>query len=147
MIDTATKQIIAKPAVTAVGALAASPSGKFLYMSTGSAIAVLDTTQNAFSGWLPITGVTAIAFSPDGSKAYAASNTTLEVVDTSTGQVTGSFSLGASKASAVSVTPDGSQIWVALADSTSVAVIATQTGTLQTVDFGATVSGVAFGVH
>ena len=68
-------------------------------------------------------------------------------MDTSTGQVSGSFSLGTNKASAVSVTLDGGQVWVALADSTSVTVINTQSGTAQTRDFGGTVSGVAFGVR
>lgn len=68
-------------------------------------------------------------------------------MDTATGQVTGSFSLGTNKATAVSVTPDGEQVWVALASSTSVTVINTQSGTVQTLDFGVTVSGVAFGVR
>ena len=88
-MDTATLRIVARSPVTAIGALAASRSGKFLYMSTGSAITVFDTTQNAFTGSLPIGGVTAIAFSPDGSTPYAAAKTALDVVDTSTGQVTG----------------------------------------------------------
>jgi ABC-type lipoprotein release transport system permease subunit len=38
------------------------------------------------------------------------------------------------------VTPDGSQVWVALSKSTSVVVVNTQNGTVQTVDFGLTLS-------
>jgi DNA-binding beta-propeller fold protein YncE len=67
------------------------------------------------------------------------------VIDTASGQVTGTFNLGTGAASTVSVTPDGSQVWVALSKSTSVVVVNTQNGTVQTVDFGLTVSGVAFG--
>jgi len=147
VVDTATLKIIAAPKITSFGPMAASPTGKFLYISTGSAIAIFDTTQNAITGSLPVGGFNAIAFSPDGSKAYAANGAVLNVIDTASGQVTATFSLGTGTASAVSVTPDGSQVWVALAKSTSVVVVNTQSATVQTVDFGLTVSGVAFGVQ
>lgn len=147
VVDTATLQIVASPKMTTVGAMAASPTGQFLYISAGSSISIFDTATNTVTGSLPIGGFTAIAFSPDGSAAYAASGSTLSVIDTATGKVTGTFSLGTGSASTVSVTPDGSQVWVALAKSTSVVVVNTLTSTSQTVDLGLTVSGVAFGVQ
>ena len=145
VVDTATLKVIAAPKIKPFGAMAASPTGKFLYIATGSTLSIFDTTQNAITGSLPIKGVAAIAFSPDGSTAYAATGSTLNAIDTASGQVTGTFSLGTGAASTVSVTPDGSQVWVALSKSTSVVVVNTQNGTVQTVDFGLTVSGVAFG--
>jgi len=147
VVDTATLQVIAAPKMTSIGAMAASPTGKFLYISAGSAISIFDTTQNLVTGSLPIGGFAAMAFSPDGSIAYAAKGSTLTVIDTASGQVTGAFSLGTGTAIAVSVSPDGSQVWVALAKSTSVVVFNTGTGTTQTLDLGLTVSGVAFGVQ
>jgi DNA-binding beta-propeller fold protein YncE len=146
-VDTATLQIVASVKMTTVGPMAASPTGKFLYISTGSAISIFDTTQNAVTGSLPIGGVAALAFSPDGSVAYAASGSTLDAIDTASGEVTASFNLGTGSATGVAVTPDGSQVWVTLAKSSSVVVLNTEAGTAQTVDFGLTVSGVAFGVH
>jgi len=147
VVDTATLKVIAAPKMKSVGAMAASPTGKFLYIATGSTLSIFDTTQNAITGSLPVSGVNAIAFSPDGSIAYAATGSTLDAIDTSSGQVTGTFSLGTAAASAVSVTPDGSQVWVALAKSTSVVVVNTQNSTMQTVDFGLAAGGVAFGVQ
>ena len=145
VVDTATLKVIAAAKIKSFGAMAASPTGKFLYIATGSTLSIFDTTQNAITGSLPIKGVAAIAFSPDGSTAYATTGSALNVIDTASGQVTGTFSLGTGAASTVSVTPDGSQVWVALSKSTSVVVVNTQNGTVQTVDFGLTVSGVAFG--
>ncbi|MGC9944899.1 MAG: hypothetical protein ABSF64_00760 [Bryobacteraceae bacterium] len=145
VVDTATLQVVASVKMGNAGAMAASPTGKFLYIATGSTLSIFDTTQNVVTGSLPIGGVAAIAFSPDGSTAYAATGSTLDAIDTASGQVTGTFSLGTATATAVSVTPDGSQVWVTLAKSTSVVVVTTQSGTTQTVDFGLTVSGVTFG--
>ena len=145
VVDTATLKVIAAPKIKSFGAMAASPTGKFLYIATGSTLSIFDTTQNAITGSLPIKGVAAIAFSPDGSTAYATTGSALNVIDTASGQVTGTFSLGTGAASTVSVTPDGSQVWVALSKSTSGVVVNTQNGTVQTVDFGLTLSGVAFG--
>ena len=147
VVDTATLQIVASVKMTTVGPMAASPTGKFLYISTGSAISIFDTTQNGVTGSLPISGVAALAFSPDGSVAYAATRSTLDAIDTASGDVTASFSLGAGSATGVAVTPDGSQVWVTLAKSSSVVVVNTKAGTAQTVDFGLTVSGVTFGVQ
>lgn len=147
VVDTATRKVIATPKITSFGAMAAAPSGAYLYIAAGSAISIFDTVQNMVTGSLPVAGVTALAFSPDGSTAYAASGSTLEVIATASGQVTGSFSLGAGTASAVAVTPDGGQVWVTLAKSTSVVVVNTGNSTMQTVDFGLPVSGVAFGVQ
>jgi DNA-binding beta-propeller fold protein YncE len=79
--------------------------------------------------------------------AYAATRSTLDAIDTASGDVTASFSLGAGSATGVAVTPDGSQVWVTLAKSSSVVVVNTKAGTAQTVDFGLTVSGVTFGVQ
>jgi DNA-binding beta-propeller fold protein YncE len=147
VVDTATKAVIAAPTVNAIGQMAASPSGKSVYMSTGSAIAILDTSSNAFTSSLPVSGVGALAFSPDGSTLYAAVGSTLDVIATSTGTITGGFSLGSGTAGAVSVSPDGSQVWVSIAKSSSVLVIETATAVVTTLTLPGTVSGVAFGAQ
>ena len=146
VVDTATLQIVTAIKMTTVGPMAASPTGQFLYISTGSALSIFDTTQNTVTGSVPVSGVSALAFSPDGSLAYAATGSALDVIDTATGQVTGTFSLGGT-ASGVSVTPDGSQVWVTLAKSSQVVVVNTGSASQQTVDFGLPVSGVAFGAQ
>ena len=127
--------------------MAASPTGKFLYVSAGSKVLILNTANNAITGSLPIGGFAALGFSPDGSTAYGVSGSTLTMIDTASGQVTGTVSLGTGTASTLGVTPDGSQVWVTFVNSTSVAVVNTQNSTVQTADLGLTVSGVAFGVQ
>jgi DNA-binding beta-propeller fold protein YncE len=147
VVDTATLTVIASPKMTTVGAMAASPTGKFLYVSAGSKVLILNTANNAITGSLPIGGFAALGFSPDGSAAYGVSGSTLTMIDTASGQVTGTVSLGTGTASTLGVTPDGSQVWVTFVNSTSVAVVNTQNSTVQTADLGLTVSGVAFGVQ
>lgn len=147
VVDTATLTVIASPKMKTVGAMAASPTGKFLYISTGSAVAILNTSTNAIVGSLPIGGFTVLGFSPDGSSAYGVNGATLTLIDTATGTVTGTVSLGTGTAGTLAVTPDGSQVWVTFVNSKSVAVVNPQNSTVQTVDFGLTASGVAFGVQ
>jgi DNA-binding beta-propeller fold protein YncE len=147
VLDTATLTVIASPKMTTVGAMAASPTGKFLYITTGATVSILDTATNAITGSLPFGGFAALGFSPDGSTAYGASGSTLTVIDTANGKVTGTVNLGGGTASTLAVNPDGSQVWVTFVNSTSVAVVNTQNSTMQTVDLGLTVSGVAFGAQ
>jgi DNA-binding beta-propeller fold protein YncE len=145
VVDTSTLTVIASPPMTSVGAMAVSPTGKFVYISTGSIISILDTATNAITGTLPIGGFAAMGFSPDGSTAYAVNGGTLTLIDTASGLVTGTVGLGTGTAIGVSVTPDGSQVWVTFYNSTSVAVVTTRNNVVQMVDLGLTVSGVAFG--
>jgi len=145
VMDTATRRILSWEKKEG-GPMAMSPSGTFLYVASRSALQIFNTAQNAFTGSLAIGGVSAIAFSPDGSTAYAAVGSTLDVIDTASGQITSNFPLGG-PSNSVSVSPDGSQVWAALLGSSSVVVIATATGTSQTVSFSGQVAGVAFGVN
>ena len=69
VLDTATLTVIASPKMTTVGAMAASPTGKFLYITTGATVSILDTATNAITGSLPFGGFAALGFSPDGSTA------------------------------------------------------------------------------
>ncbi|HTQ53714.1 MAG TPA: hypothetical protein VMI94_04590 [Bryobacteraceae bacterium] len=147
VVDTATKKIVAAPKIKVVDSMAASPSGAFLYIVTPTAIEIFDTAQNAVTSTLPIGGVYFAAFSPDGATAYAVTNSALELIDTGTGAVTGSISLGSIAPAALSLTPDGSQAWIPLAKSTSLLVVDLQANSVRTVDLGATVAGVAFGVN
>jgi DNA-binding beta-propeller fold protein YncE len=133
VIDTATRAVIARSTTAKIGPMAASPSGSFLYIATSSGIQIFDTATNAVTGTLPITGIYGIAFSPNG--------------DTATGLVTGSISLGSSITPlGITVSPDGTQVWVTPASSNSVIVVNPVSATAQSVNLGATVYGVAFGV-
>jgi YVTN family beta-propeller protein len=146
VIDIPTKKVIAYSKTAKTGPMAASPSGAFLYIVSSSEVQVFDTVQNAVTGTLPLGGIYAIAFSPDGSLAYAATASSLELIDTSSGLVTGSISFPSSiSPTGIAVSPDGSQVWVTPANSSSVIVVTLASGVAQTVDLGATVSGVAFG--
>jgi DNA-binding beta-propeller fold protein YncE len=147
VIDTATRAVIARSTTAKIGPMAASPSGSFLYIATSSGIQIFDTATNAVTGTLPITGIYGIAFSPNGATAYAVSATAVELIDTATGLVTGSISLGSSITPlGITVSPDGTQVWVTPASSNSVIVVNPVSATAQSVNLGATVYGVAFGV-
>jgi len=147
VINTATEKVIAHSAAASIGPMAASPSGGFLYIATSSGIQIFDTANNTVTETLPISGIDAIAFSPNGATAYAVSATAVELINTSTGLVTGSISLGSGITPiGVAVSPDGTQIWVTPANSSSVIVVSPASGTVQPVDLGATAYGVAFGI-
>jgi DNA-binding beta-propeller fold protein YncE len=147
VINTATEKVIAHSAAASIGPMAAFPSGGFLYIATSSGIQIFDTASNTVTGTLPISGIDAIAFSPDGTTAYTVSATAVELIDTSTGLITGSISLGSSITPiGAAVSPDGTQIWVTPANSSSVVVVSPASGTVQPVDLGATAFGVAFGI-
>ena len=147
VINTATKEVIANSTTAKIGPMAASPSGGFLYIATSSGIQIFSTASNTVTATLPISGIYAIAFSPDGATAYAVSATAVELINTSTGLVTGSISFGSSiTPTGVAVSPDGTQVWVTPASSSSVIVVSIAGATAQSVDLGATVYGVAFGV-
>ena len=147
VINTATEKAIAHSAAASIGPMAASPSGGFLYIATSSGIQIFDTANNTVTETLPISGIDAIAFSPNGATAYAVSATAVELINTSTGLVTGSISLGSGITPiGVAVSPDGTQIWVTPANSSSVIVVSPASGTVQPVDLGATAFGVAFGI-
>jgi DNA-binding beta-propeller fold protein YncE len=146
VIDASSLKVIANSKTAKIGPMAASPSGTFLYIVASSGVQVFDTTQNAVTSTLPLSGVRAIAFSPDGATAYAATASSVELIDTSNGLVTGSIAFpGSIVPSAVTVSPDGSQVWVTPANSSSLIVVTPASGTAQSVNLGATVSGVAFG--
>jgi YVTN family beta-propeller protein len=146
VVNTATKEIVAALKIGSVGAMAASPTGTFLYVVTSTGIGVLDTTQNVITSTLPINGVLALGFSPNGSTAYALTSSALESINTSNGQVTSSLSLGTINPTGLTISPDGSEAWITLAKSTSLIVVDLAKGTLRTPDFGVNINGgVAFG--
>ncbi len=147
VINTQSKRVVKAKRLAAVGAMAVAPSGSYLYLAAGSTVRVYDTATDMFTGSIAASGVASIAFTPDGTKAYCSAGSAVLVIDTASNMVTASIELSPAKAGAISASPDGSQVWVALASSTSVAVIETSSNTFQTVDVGGTVNGVAFGVQ
>jgi YVTN family beta-propeller protein len=147
VVSTATKTVTVAKRLKAIGAMAMAPSGATLYMSVGTSIAIYNTATNAFTGSIAVSGALSLACSPDGLTLYAGAGSSVFVISTATNTVTSTISLGSFSGGAISVSPDGSQVWVAEQKGTSVAVIETANGTFQTVNFGQTVSGVGFGVN
>ncbi len=60
-VDTATLTVVARVSLAMVSAIAASPSGSFLYVGTASGIDVLNTSQNTVTGVVPVNGAAGIA--------------------------------------------------------------------------------------
>jgi hypothetical protein len=145
-VDAATLTIIKSQVVRAIGPLAAEPNGAFVFMSNFSEIEVYNTSKNQFIGSIAAGGVGAMGFSPAGATLYAAAGSSIYVIDTLTQTITNTISLGTSAAKTLSVSPDGSQLWIAIQGAASVDVISTSTFAIQTLNIGAQVSGVAFGV-
>ncbi len=147
VIDTATKQVLSKTPVSArLDQLAISPSGETLYATTtfrSNAVQVFSTTTGVpiLTGTIRVTegNIGGLALSPDGTKLYVSSNRgiagseggLLDVIDTATGTITATVTgVGgdANPAYRVSVSPDGSRVYVAI--STGISVVDAATNTL-----------------
>ena len=132
MIDAATNTVIATIPVGG-GALAVTPDGSKVYLTSSGGVSVIATASNTVIATIPVDGG-GLAVTPDGSKVYiitghiASGAGTVSVIDTATNTVTATIPVGP-EPTAVAVTPDSSKVYVA-DFSDSVWVIDTTTNTV-----------------
>ena len=97
------------------GGLVCSPDSNFVYVSIAGGIAVIDTTTNQLSTNFSVPGSQSfLAIAPDGKTLYASAivNTSggVQVISTADGSVTTTIPIFLP--SELTLTPDGSQLWV-----------------------------------
>jgi YVTN family beta-propeller protein len=136
VIDIETNAVIATislPAGTQPGQLAVSPDGTRVYVSTGNALAVIDTATNSVVvPSIPVgLGTRSVAISPDGRFAYVAVQFEgrVTIVDTTTNAVVATVNTGG-QPTGLKMTPDGSRVYVANSLSGTVSVIDAITETI-----------------
>ena len=136
VIDTATNTVTETlSGVPNPGGLAIAPDGKRLYVAAALLVAVLDTATNSVIGTVPLPDdVFGIAINPTGTRVYATVQTgptSVAVIDTSSNTLTATVSLPNSEnTSGLSVTPDGTHVYVANTYTNVVSVIDTSSNTL-----------------
>ena len=122
--------------------IAVSPDGSRVYVSNSGShtISVINTTTNAVIATIPIGGSSGSAngliVSPDGSRLYADFDNgglggSLSVINTTTNTIVTTLTLGYDP-SGVSVSPDGSLVYVTVRGSNFVSVINTATNAVIT---------------
>lgn len=98
------------------GGLVCSPDSNFVYVSIAGGIAVIDTSTNQLSTNFSLPGSQDIflAIAPDGKTLYASGFVNLiggvQVISTANGSVTTTIPFASP--SELTLTPDGSQLWV-----------------------------------
>jgi DNA-binding beta-propeller fold protein YncE len=101
------------------------------YLGMGSAVSVLDTASNTFSGDIPVVGVGRMAVTADGSTIYVAGGSTgiVSAISTATNIATDIRIGDDISVAGVAVTPDGQYLYVSCsaAGGSAVVVVDTQT--------------------
>jgi RHS repeat-associated protein len=120
--NTVTATISLPSGISKPGAIAASPDGLMVYVTTASnppihsQLIAINTSTNVASGSV-ITdlgvGVAGLAVSPDGSKAFASSNNGLVILSTPTGSPSSTVTVAGGGGLGVAVSPDGSTVYLA----------------------------------
>lgn len=120
--------------------LAITPDGKTLYVPTGSgSVLVVDAITGSVIASIPTDPALAAAITPDGSRVYVVTiASTVDVIDTATNTLVGSpipFSQSFTGLvnPAITMTPDGTNAYLAGEGSDNVSVLATSTNTIGTV--------------
>ena len=157
IIDTATYTVTSTLSPVRCQAVAVTPDGSSVWVSTNDpttvfpTIAIIDTATNTISTTFPIGSVRAnapfwIAFSPDGAFAYAAGfpNNQVSVIDTAAHATVATVPVG-SFPTFVAVTPNGAFAYTGNLTANSVSVIDTATNVVvATVPVGAFPRAIAF---
>ena len=87
MIDTASNTVVATVGVGAgPTAVAITPDGTRVYVTTGDAVSVIDATSNTVVATVGVSGL-GVAITPDGTRAYVATFGPVSVIDTATNTV------------------------------------------------------------
>jgi len=148
VIDTATNppSVVATVTLLIGGpvAVAVTPDGKHVYVTTSAGVSVIDTATNTVEpATIPVAGG-GIAIGPDGKHAYVTTIAGVSVIDTATNMVVGTPIPVGSRPRAVAVTPDGKHVFVANVSDGTVSVIATASNmVVATVKLGVNAFGVA----
>jgi YVTN family beta-propeller protein len=136
VIDVETNAVITTislPAGSSPGQRAVSPDGTRVYVSTGVALAVIDTATNSVVvPAIPVGfGTRSVAISPDGRFAYVAIQFEgrVTIVDTATNAVVATVDTGG-QPTGLKTTPDGSRVYVANSTTGTVSVIDATTNTI-----------------
>ncbi|MEQ1744288.1 MAG: PKD-like domain-containing protein [Saprospiraceae bacterium] len=147
VIDAATNMVVATvPVGTNPQGIAVSPDGSLvLVTNTGSfSVSLLETNTNTVLATIPTPGgfPTGVAFHPGGFLAYVSASNQVLVLDVIAGTIIATIPVGGG-AFGVSVSPDGTRVYVACANSDNLYVLDAATNTvLTTVPLGDAPSGV-----
>ena len=154
VIDTATNTIVATVVVglNPVG-VGINPAGTRVYVTNanGNSVSVINTATNVVVATIPVSAApqSGVAFNPSGTRAYVGNTNgnSVSVIDTATNTVVASVPVGSASGGplGVTVTPDGSRLYVAIANG-NVAVINTASNTVVgniLVGSGSTLWGIA----
>ena len=112
------------------------PDGASVYVTNEieNSISIIDTVSNTVTATVAVgTGPIAVAVSPDSTRVYVLNGSTptsVSAIDTSTNAVMATVPLGVVQARGMSITPDGSRLYVTTYGSNSVKVIDTASNTV-----------------
>ncbi|NJD18688.1 MAG: hypothetical protein FIA95_05315 [Gemmatimonadetes bacterium] len=148
VIEVATGAVVGSPIALAVGNIALSPDRKWIYMTTGAGLAVLDAATNAVVVPSIPTAVdnAAIAVAPDGGRAYVThpESNRISIIDLATRTVVRSIFTPDGPAGIV-ITPDGKRAYVSHYRSLDVSVfdLAAETSVGEAIPMGIRPMGMA----
>ena len=135
-IDTSTHASALVPALDGGYALAVSPDGAELYVSSYSGVMVYDIATGAVTATVPTGGLaSSLTISPDGTRVYAVVGNDVAVIDTATASLVATIPVGAAAAGVVTgltVSPDGDRVYTV--DHLDVADPAGDTGAVSVID-------------
>jgi YVTN family beta-propeller protein len=141
VIDAASHTVIATvPVGTGPSSVAASPDGRFVYVTNNRgpdfSVSVIEVSSNRVVATVPTGSTpTGVAVSPDGRFAYVVNRGagTVSAIDTATNAVVATTTFGDSTFGAISlaVSPDGLSLYIANASTSTVSVVDVTSGAVR----------------
>lgn len=136
VVDLTTRTIIAQPSIPSGNSVVASPDGKRVYATSGSNIAVIDTSTNTVVQVIP-TGLLIPAFiglTNDGTKLVVSNedyaSTSFALIDTTTFAVTSIPVAGLGRCDGVAISPTAPRAYISCLGSGVVQVVDTSANTV-----------------